>query len=345
MTTEDVVKVLIASWLEPEHVARIAALDPRIEVLFEPELLPVPRYPADHHGPARALTRSQLEHWKSLLAAADVSLDFDWYAPAEMAANCPNLRWLQATSSGIGQFLDRTGLNRTDVTFTTAAGIHAIPLAEFALTGILYFIKQLPDLTAWQQARRWERYTTRQLAGRRALVVGLGHVGRKVAEVLTALGVEVWAVVRDVQEVEARPGVTAIEADAVDRVLPQTDAVVLCCPLTPQTEGFLDETRIRLLPRGAIIVNIARGPIVTEPALISALADGHLGGACLDVATVEPLPAQSPLWTMRNVIISPHSASTVDCENSLITDLFCENLRRYLDGQALINPYSAAKGY
>jgi phosphoglycerate dehydrogenase-like enzyme len=260
-----------------------------------------------------------------------------------MAANCPRLRWVQASSSGIGQFIERSGLGDSDITFTTAAGVHAIPLAEFALTGVLYFVKELPNLARRQSVHFWERYTTRQLAGRRVTVVGLGQVGRKTCELFTALGAEVVGVARcaDARGVAA----TVVAVDAIDEVLPHSDAIVLCCPLTPQTTGLLSARRLRLLPPGAIVVNIARGPLIDEPAMIEALADGHLGGAFLDVAAVEPLPAGSPLWDMPNVLISPHSASTVDAENATLTSLFCDNLRRWLDGAPLRNVYSREKGY
>jgi phosphoglycerate dehydrogenase-like enzyme len=326
-------------------VKRIAAVDPRIDVLYAPELLPVPRYEADHHGPPRQLTSAQLDTWRSLLSAAHISFDFDWWAPADMARNCPDLRWVQATSSGIGQFVERTELDRSDLIFTTAAGTHAVPLAEFALTGVLYFVKELPELAERQAARRWERYTTRQLAGRRVMVVGLGQIGRKVAGLFSAMGVEVWGVTRDPRTLNVASVTRAVDVSSMDELLPEVDAIVLCCPLTPQTKGLLDERRLRLLPAGAVVVNIARGPVIDEPALTGALADNHLGGACLDVATVEPLPRESPLWGMRNVMISPHSASTVDTENAALTDLFCENLRRWLDGQPLRNLYSREKGY
>jgi glyoxylate/hydroxypyruvate reductase len=345
MSGAESVRVLIASALEREHVDRIAAVDPRINVLYAPEFLPIPRYEADHHGPRRQLTSGQLTQWRSLLSAADVSFDFDWLAPADMAANCPNLRWVQASSSGIGQFLERTELNRTDITFTTAAGVHAVPLAEFALTGVLYFVKQLPVLAEQQAEHHWERYTGLQLAGRRVLVVGLGQVGRKVAETFAALGVDVWAVVRDARKVDVAGVSKAVDFESIDQVLPGVDAVVLCCPLTPLTEGLLDGRRLALLPAGAIVVNIARGQVIDEPALIAALAAGHIGGAFLDVASVEPLPAESPLWGMPDVVISPHSASTVASENATLTDLFCDNLRCWLDGQPLRNLYSREKGY
>jgi phosphoglycerate dehydrogenase-like enzyme len=336
------VRVLIGSALEAGHVARIAAVDPAVQVLYAPELLPTTRYAADHHGPPRDLSEADLERWRSMRAAADVSFDFDWLDPAAMAANCPRLRWVQASSSGIGQFIERSGLGDSDITFTTAAGVHAIPLAEFALTGVLYFVKELPYLARRQSARSWERYTTRQLAGRRVTVVGLGQVGRKTCELFTALGAEVVGVAR---YADAPGAATVVAVDAIDEVLPHSDAIVLCCPLTPQTRGLLSARRLRLLPPGAIVVNIARGPVIDEPAMIEALADGHLGGAFLDVAAVEPLPAESPLWDMPNVLISPHSASTVDAENATLTSLFCDNLRRWLDGAPLRNVYSREKGY
>jgi glyoxylate/hydroxypyruvate reductase A len=159
------------------------------------------------------------------------------------------------------------------------------------------------------------------------------------------LGVEVWAVVRDARKVDAPAVTRAVDFDSIDEVLPGVDAVVLCCPLTPLTQGLLDGRRLQLLPAGAIVVNIARGPVIDEPALIAALADGHIGGACLDVVSVEPLPQGSLLWDMHNVIISPHSASTVDSENATLTDLFCDNMRRWLDGRPLRNVYSREKGY
>jgi glyoxylate/hydroxypyruvate reductase len=344
MVAAETTRVLIASPFEAEHVSRIAAVDPRVEVLYAPELLPLARYTADHHGPPRDLSGAELERWRGMLAAADVSLDFDWLAPEAMAASCPRLRWVQATSSGIGQFPAVAALAGTDITFTTASGVHAVPLAEFVLAGLLYFIKDFPALEQRKAARHWERYVTRQLAGRQVMVVGLGQVGRQVAALLTAAGVTISAVARE-PAAAAPDGVRVMGLKAMDEALPEMDAVVLCCPLTPKTRGLLDARRLRLLPRGAIVVNIARGPVIDEDAMVGALADGHLGGACLDVFAAEPLPPGSPLWGMSNVIVSPHSASTVEHENALIADLFCDNLRRWLDGQPLRNVYSPARGY
>jgi glyoxylate/hydroxypyruvate reductase A len=339
------VSVLIATYLEPEYVERIAAVDPTVTVLYEPDLLPVPRYRCDHGGSPLTLSTADQSRWDALLATAEVSFDFDWQAPADLPTRAPNLRWVQATSAGIGSFVARTGLDRTDLTFTTAAGIHAVPLAEFAVTGALYFVKGVPHLRRQQQAHTWRRYTTAQLAGRVVTVVGLGGMGRQVAASFAALGTHVIGVGRPGRTYELPASAEVRVLSELDDVLPRTDVLVLCTPLTPETTGLIGERQLALLPAHAVLVNLARGQVVDEPALIDALRADRLGGACLDVFAIEPLPEQSPLWDMDNVLVSPHSASTVVTENAAITDLFCDNLRRYLVGDPLRNTYRRNVGY
>jgi glyoxylate/hydroxypyruvate reductase A len=262
-----------------------------------------------------------------------------------MPAACPRLRWVQATSAGIGGFLDRTGLVQAPIVFTTAAGVHGVPLAEFTLLGLLYFAKDVPGLARWQAARHWELHATRQLAGTRAVLVGLGGIGRQVARLLSAAGVEVHGVGRPGRDYDV-PGVSSYVADTeLDSVLPGADALVLACPLTERTRHLIGARQLGLLPRGSVLVNVSRGQVVVEDALIAALRSGHLGGACLDTFGTEPLPAESPLWGMPNVLVSPHSASTVTAENRLLTELFTDNLRRWLDGAPLRNTYDRASGY
>ena len=339
------VAVLIATPLEAEHVSRIAAADGRISVIYEPDLLPVPRYAADHTGKPRNLSAAGLARWSQLRSRADVSFDFDWQAPGEMAANCPRLRWVQGTSAGLGGFLERTGLAGTPLVFTTAAGVHGVPLAEFTMLGLLYFTKDVPMLRRWQHGRRWERHHTRQLAGTRALLIGLGGIGREVARLLAAAGVEVLGASRTGRSCDV-PGVASYVADTeIDAVLPAADSLVLACPLTERTRHLIGARQLGLLPRGAIVVNVSRGPVIDEQALAASLRSGHLGGACLDVFETEPLPGDSPLWALDNVLVSPHSASTVEAENRLITELFIDNLRRWLAGAPLRNVYDRAVGY
>lgn len=339
------VNVLIASPLEAEHADRIAAADPRVNLLYEPALLPVPRYPCDHTGIARDLDAAALASWAALRAAADISFDFDWQAPGQIVANCPRLRWVQATSAGIGGLLDRTGLIKSPIVFTTAAGVHGVPLAEFTLLGLLHFAKGMPRLASHQAERRWDLHATRLLRGSRVLLVGLGGVGREVARLLAAAGVHVTGAGLPGKRYEI-DGVRDYVADTgISDVLGSVAALILACPLTERTRHLIGERELALLPPGAVVVNVARGAVIQESALIGALKAGHLGGACLDVFETEPLPPGSPLWAMPNVIISPHSASTVADENRLLTDLFVENIGRWLAGEPLRNVFDKDAGY
>ncbi|GII76593.1 2-hydroxyacid dehydrogenase [Sphaerisporangium rufum] len=339
------IPVLVASPLEAEHVRAIEAVDPRLEVLYEPDLLPVPRFPADHAGTPRDLPAAGLRRWREMLRRAQVSLDFDWWDPAAMPANCPELRWVQSTSAGVGQFLRRTGLIDADLVVTTAAGAHGVPLAEFAVMGVLHFVKDVPGLRRSQAARRWERHAGRRLAGSRLVVVGLGGIGRRVAEAFAALGVRVTGVGRPGRSYAIPALAETYPYPEIDAALAGADALVLACPLTAETEGLIDAARLHALAPGAVVVNVARGPVVDEPALVEALASGHLAGACLDVFAEEPLPAGSPLWAMDNVIVSPHSAATVPAENGLVTEIFTDNLRRWLAGRPLHNRFDRERGY
>ena len=341
----DAVHVLIASPLEAEHADRIAAADPRVRLLYKPELLPVPRYPCDHGGVKRELGAAGLNRWAELRALADVSFDFDWQAPGQVPANSPKLRWIQGTSAGIGGLLERTGLIRAPIVFTTAAGVHGVPLAEFTLFGLLYFAKGVPELAGWQAKRRWQRHTTTQLRGSSAVLVGLGGIGREIAKLLDSAGVRVTGVGRPGRGYQV-PGVTSYADDTqLASVLPEADALILACPLTERTNGLIGPAELGLLRPGAVVVNVSRGQVVDEAALIEQLASGHLGGACLDVFETEPLPESSPLWAMPNVLVSPHSASTVAAENRLLTDLFIDNIGRWLAGEPLRNTFDTAAGY
>jgi len=344
MTQNEPLRVLIASWLEAEHVAAIAA-EPDVEVLFAPELLPQPAFTSDHGGEARRLSVAEAARWADLLARADVSFDVDWEDPAALPQRAPHLRWIQATSAGIGAFMQQTGLRTSGITVTTAAGVHAVPLAEFALAGALHFVKDVPQLQQAQRDRRWDRSTTGQLAGRGVTVVGIGGMGRNVIRVFKAMGCRVTAVGRAGRTYDLAPGIDVTSTDHLDEVLPSTDILVLCCALTPETTGLIGRRQLAALPDGAILVNIARGAVVDEPVLIDELTSGRLAGAALDVVAEEPLPSQSPLWALDNVLLSPHSASTVDTENATLTALFIDNLRRFRAGRPLRNRYDPARGY
>lgn len=343
------VRVLIASYLEPELVAQVRAVDPRLEVAYEPDLIPAPRYPADHGGGPFTRTPEQEARWHDLLAQADVLFDFDRSVTSRLHELAPRLRWLQATSAGIGQFVRRHDLARTmpKTVFTTASGVHARPLAEFCMLAVLAFSRGLLTMVDAQRRRHWERFAGTDLEGRTLLVYGLGAIGEEVARLARGLGLAVVGIKRMPEGADAATlGVDEVHPPkALPQLLPRADVLVLCAPHTSETEGVIGREELALLPRGAILVNIARGALVDEPALLDALASGHLGGAALDVFAEEPLREDSPFWGIPNVLVSPHSASTSDRENRRITDLFCENLRRFLAGEALLNVLDVERMY
>lgn len=336
--------ILISTYLEPEFVEQIAA-SVSCEMLYDPELLPTPRYRNDHGGTRPDLTPEQDERWSAMLTKADIAFDFDWRSPADLLSTAPRLRWVQATSAGIGGFVQRHELGTGKIVFTTAAGTHAAPLAEFAVAGALYFVKDVPGLSVRQRQHHWQRHVSGQLAGRNATVVGLGSIGGRVAVLYQLLGLQVTGVGRSGGNYQLPGQVRVVSTEDLDGVLPTTDVLVLACPLTQETRDLITAARVRLLPAGAIVINIARGEVIDESALTEALVSGHLGGAALDVFQAEPLPAVSPLWDLPNVLVSPHSASTAANENAVLTNLFIENLRHYLGGEPLRNLYQAERGY
>ena len=333
------VRVVITSPLSSENVAAIAAADPRLDVVYERDLIPAPEYPSAHPLPKIADASTE-ERWVELLESAEILFDFGPLPLLDRLPDWPRLRWIQATSAGVGQLARRVGLTeRRDVVITTASGVHARPLAEFAVLAMLMFGKDVLRYQADQRAHRWQRHAGEEVAGKVVAVVGAGRIGREASRLLGALDAHVVGVVRTV----AGRGPADVHADEIaaiedlDSILPRLDAIVLATPHTPETEGLLDARRIALLPERAIVVNIARGDVVDEAALAEALAAGRLRGAALDVFTTEPPPDTSPFWDLPNVLVSPHSASTVAEENDRIVEIFCENLHAYLAGRPLRN--------
>jgi phosphoglycerate dehydrogenase-like enzyme len=321
-------RVVIATPLEPELVARLRAVDERLDVAYEADLLPTPRWASDHIGdPSFVRTPEQEARFTELVAGAEIVLGYPQEDPAQIAwlvRTAPELRWVQATFAGAGQQLSAAGLAREDVeriTWTSSVGIHITPLGEWALFGILALTKDLPRLEADKRARHWAHYPVDEVRGTTVLVVGLGEIGGEVARLAEAFGMNVLSTRRN-------------EGD-LDELLPRADSVVVTLPLTGETRGMFDRRRLGLLKPGAIFVNIGRGPVVDEEALIDALRSGHLRGAALDVYATEPLPRDSPLWELDNVILSPHTAAQSIHENERIVELFADNLRRYLAGEEL----------
>lgn len=329
------VVAMIASPLEAVHAERIAAAFPdRVALIYRPDLLPPPRYAGDHTGdPSWRRTPTQDADWRALLREVEVLWDFPVGEPAPLTRS-PRLRWVQATSAGVGPAVARLGLRESDVLVTTASGVHAQPLAEFVFAVLLAHTKRFADLRAAQHDHHWERFCSRELRGQTMAIVGPGRVGREVGRIARCFGMTVWATARD--NAPARAASLGLDRlflrSELRTMLAAADCLVLCAPHTPETTDMIGAAELAALKPGAVLINIARGAMLDEEALARALRTGHLGFAALDVFRTEPLPPSSPLWDLPNLLINSHSASTADSENGKLTDRFIANLGHYLDG-------------
>jgi len=339
--------ILICSWLEAEHVGQIRRHDPRVRVEYHPDLLAPPRYPADHTGGAFQRSEAAEAIWRQLLGSATIFFDFDRTHLEDLPRLAPNVRWIQATSAGIGQLMHRRRYSERmpDTVVTTASGVHIRPLAEFVALSMMMHSRRTLDMIRAQSAHHWERFSGSDLEGRTVLIVGLGAIGESVAKLSRALGMTVLGIRRSPGSGGSSLAHEVHRPEALSDLLPRADFLVLIAPLTDQTRGMIGAEELARLQPGSALINIGRGALVDEMALIQSLQLGHLGGAYLDVFQEEPLPPDSPLWEMPNVLVSPHSGSTSDRENARLTDLFCNNLTRWLHGQALRNVYDAKRGY
>ena len=326
---------MITSPLEPEYVERIASAFPdRLDLIYRPDLMPAIRYVADHGDPNWRRNPDQEREWHRLLRQAEILFDFPQHERYPLLELAPRLRWVQTTSAGAGPLVKRLGLQDADLIVTTASGIHAQPLAEFVFAALLFHTKELGRLQHDQRERQWNRFAGIELAGQTMAIIGPGRIGREIARIAHVLRMRVVAMGRDSNPARAETlGVDQIYSrDDLHAMLAEADCLVVCAPLTPETEDLLGAGEFAALKPGAVFVNIGRGAIVDDDALLRGLREGRIAFAALDVFREEPLPPDSPFWDMPNVLINPHSASTVVTENAKIAELFTRNLGHYLAG-------------
>lgn len=333
--------VMIASFFEDEYVERIRKVDDRVRVLYQKDLVPPPRWPGDHVGPENwGRTPEEDEEFRAMLAKAEILYDFPRGHTSNLVEAAPKLRWVQGSMAGAGEVAEKAGLKDTDATVTTASGVFSGPLAEFALAALLSHAKEFDRLRREKAEKTWRQATTGSLENKTLCIVGLGNIGRAVVERARPFGMRVVGVKRTVREDDAawEYADNLYATEDLKNALNEADYVVATLPGTPETHHLLDTEAFRDIKEGAYFVNIGRGSVVDEAALVKALEQGRLSGAALDVFETEPLPEDSPLWEMEEVIISPHSTDMVpDLINERQTELFCDNLRRYLAGEELIN--------
>ena len=336
------VVVAIATPLEPELVTRIKLVDERLYVRYQPDLCPPHHVPHEQHRSVDFhRTEAQQSRWKKMLNDAEIVFGVPDDSPSvlvDLAKTNPGLTWVQTTAEASGESVRSARLTAEElerVRFTGAPGVHAVPLAEFAMFGVLAFAKQLPRLLTDARSRRFDHYVMNELAGQTLLVIGLGPVGVEVARLGHAFGMHVSGVNRTGRGTV--PGVETIRPPRfLGDLLPTAHAVVITLPLTEQTRGMINAQAISRMRADAVLVNVGHGAVIDEHALIEGLEKGQPAAAVLDCFAIEPLPADSPLWTMPNVLISPHTAALSGRENERVVAFFIENLQRYLRGEELL---------
>jgi phosphoglycerate dehydrogenase-like enzyme len=347
----DTTKVLVTFALEPELVDHIRAVDPagiEVDVLGKDQrqLLRGFRYPSERE---RAVVAQGLQ---GAFRDAEVVFGF-WGAELHKAFTgmgtltevAPHLRWVQLTSAGADRLLS-SGFINEGITVTTVSGLHATPIGEYVLGVMLMWAKGAPKFMRAQLRREWVRYLPQELQGKTIGIVGMGNIGAEVARLSKAFGCRIIATRRSGQPRDGDDHADELMPQAeLPRLLRESDYVVLCVPLTPETRGIIGERELHMMKDSAVLVNIARGAVVVEADLVQALRDGTIAGAALDVFEQEPLPEESPLWDMENVIMSPHISGGTEIYNQRAVDIFADNLRRYRAGDPLRNVVDPSRGY
>ena len=335
------VEVLISIPFNDSFTQRVSNFDARLRVrTAPPELRRWLR--GDHNLDAAVMERAR-QQAADYLSSTEVLLGRSELA-TEALTLAPKLRWIQMPYAGIDK-VDASAYG--DIVITNASGVAAVPIAEYVIGVMLLFAKQFPRMLRNQAAHLWDRrFEQRELSGETCGIIGMGAIGEEIARRAKAMDMRVLGIRRS-----AAGRAPAGYADLVmppadlDYLLAESDYVVIAAPHTPDTNRLMGARELATMRRTAVLINIGRGAIVDEQALITALGDGTIAGAGLDVFEREPLPTDSPLWDLPNVVATPHFSSGSHRYDERLADLVCDNFRRYLSGEPLHNVVDLAKGY
>ncbi|HEY2562677.1 MAG TPA: D-2-hydroxyacid dehydrogenase [Acidimicrobiales bacterium] len=326
---------------------RVRALCPTTEVVTAPYEITHEQRTRRSHEPdndeLRAFEPPLGPQLVADLGRAEVLFTLD--APYDLGRLAPHLRWIQALGSGVGQFAS-SGLDGTGIVLTNAAGTSSVPIAEWVLARVLSMTKRFDEHATAQRRHEWKPRYGSMLMGRTMVIVGLGAIGREVGRRARAFGVHVIGIRRS-----WAPGSSSPDADelmgpgALHEALARADIIVVAAPGSRENDGLFDAAAFAATRPGAIFINVARGSLVDEPALIDALESGRLRAAAIDVARHEPLPPEDPLWDAPNLSISPHSSTSTEGYMERTFDHFFANLERYVGDRPLENVVDMTGGY
>ena len=309
--------------IRQEHIDQLKAVDSSIEV--------------------EAVLATDTEEVNRHFVDAEIMAGVRGTFPSSIAT-AKNLKWIQAFAAGVDYVLTDE-IKSSDVIVGNSSGIHSIPIAEHILGFLLIFTRKFHVTFAQQQQKKWEKQQEiTELREKSVLIVGLGHIGYEAARVVSCVGAKVLAVDRPGKE---KPDFVSkmFSTDEMSEALSQADFVVLSLPYTPETHHLFDMEKFRIMKDTAVLINIGRGGVIHEEELIDALKQKIIAGAALDVTETEPLPVENPLWSMENVVITPHHSGHSEKYMDRAIDLFCINLQAYIQGRPLPNLVDKQKGY
>ena len=329
----ETVNILVSTAIDEENLNKIAAVNPRIKVR---DIWDLSR--ADFKGDSAA--KDELD---TVLAGAEIV--YGLRLPRELITRAPKLKWVQVMSAGVDRFLN-DDFRRSPVILTNVSGIHATPIGEFVMEQMLMFAKNASFCFDLKQKKQWQHYAPTVLRGKTVGIIGLGNIGKEVARLSKAFGMRVIATRRSTPRTQrARNVDLMLPRQELSRLLAESDYVVITLPYTRETHNLFGETELKAMKPSAYLINIGRGGIVDENILVRALSENWIAGAGLDVFATEPLPPESKLWELPNLLFSPHVSGDMEDYIGHATEVFCNNLKRYLEGKRLLNVVNKQRGY
>jgi len=330
----EVVEILVTTSLDEECIQQITTISPKINL----------RDVSDFANAEERGDFSSREQFDAHLAEAEII--YGPGPPKNVIARASKLRWIQTMDAGVNDFLDSDIIESPVIVTNASGGMYAISIAECVLEMMLMFVKKMPLDFQLKQERKWKTFSLTVLHSKTVGIVGLGSIGRRVARLSKVFGMRVLATRRSTRSTTRTRNVDILfSQDQLPQLLSDSDFVVLTLPLTHETNNLIGEEQLLTMKPTAYLINIARGNIVDEAALTRALEENRIAGAGLDVFVTEPLPVESKLWELPNVILSPHVAGEIEDYDLQATRLFADNLRRYLNGKRLRNVVDKKKGY